>query len=251
MGLAKRVIPVLLMQNNMLVKGKQYKPSRVVGDIHQAAEIYQLRGVDEMVVIDVGATMYNKPPPVETVRELTEKCFMPITAGGGVQTLTDVRHLLANGADKVLIGTAAYKNDDLVRKAANSFGRQAVVVAVDAIYEGSNWFATIKCGTEILCYSPVAYAQELEYEGAGELIVSAVTHDGMLDGYALDLIRSVANAVNIPVIANCGAGCYDHMHDALTAGASAVAASAMFQWTDCTPHGAAEYLKSKGWETRI
>jgi cyclase len=252
MSLARRIIPVMLTRDGFLVKGKQFNSQRAVGNVMQAAEIYQMRQVDELVVLDVGATARGEPD-AGMIKELTEKCFMPIAAGGGVNCMEHVRKLLANGADKVVIGTAAYKQPHLIRDAARKFGNQAVVVAVDAVYDEncSNWFLTTNCGAETHFYSPVQFARDMEMQGAGELIVTNINNDGMMQGYDLALVRKIAKAVNIPVIANGGCGTYDHMDRALKAGASAVAAGAMFQWTEATPYEAAEYLHGKGWEVRL
>lgn len=252
MSLARRIIPVMLTRDGLLVKGKQFNSQRAVGNVMQAAEIYQMRQVDELVVLDVGATARGYPD-VEMIKNLTERCFMPIAAGGGVNCLEHVRELLANGADKVVIGTAAFKTASLVRDAAKKFGSQAIVVAVDTIYDPncSNWFLTTNCGAETHFYSPVQFAKDMEFHGAGELIVTNVLNDGMMKGYDLGLIRKIAKAVSIPVIANGGCGTYDHMDRALKAGASAVASGAMFQFLDLTPAGAAEYLADKGWEVRL
>lgn len=251
MGLAHRIIPVLLMRDGMLVKGKKFNSQRVVGNIQQAAEIHQARGVDELIVIDVTATLKGREPDTTVIERLTEKCFMPVTAGGGVNCLDHVRNLIKNGADKVVIGTAAYDTPSLINRAADIFGSQAIVVAIDVIYDGFNWCVATRCGSKANFFSPVAFAEAMALRGAGELIVTAVNNDGMLNGYDLGLIRKIAKAVDIPVIANGGCGSYEHMHRALKAGASAVAAGAMFQFLDSTPRGAAEYLSKKGWEVRL
>lgn len=251
MGLAHRIIPVLLMKNGNLVKGKRFNSSRVVGNIFQAAEIHQSRGVDEMLVLDVGATISGKGPNHDLIRMLTDRCFMPITVGGGITSVEHVRILLANGADKVVIGTAAYQDRATVTRCAGKFGSQAISVAIDVLYEDGIWCVATHCGATSHCYSPVAFAKEMEDRGAGELIVTAIRNDGMMAGYDLGLIGKIAKEVSIPIVANGGCGTYEHMHRALKAGASAVAAGAMFQWTDNTPHEAAEYLSAKGWEIRL
>lgn len=251
MSLAHRIIPVLLMRDGMLVKGKKFNSQRVVGNIQQAAEIHQARGVDELIVLDVTATLNMREPNTAMIERLTEKCFMPIAAGGGVNCMEHVRNLIKNGADKVVIGTAAYDDPGFVTRAADKFGSQAIVVAIDVKYDGYNWCVATRCGSESKFYSPVAFAENMALHGAGELIVTCIDNDGMMNGYELGLIRKITKAVDIPVIANGGCGEYEHMHRALKAGASAVAAGAMFQWTDATPRGAAEYLSKKGWEVRL
>lgn len=251
MGLARRIIPVLLMRDSELVKGKMFDSSRVVGHIQQAADIYQARGVDELIVLDVGATLKKRPPDFELIRRLTDSCFMPVAAGGGIRNIRHVRDLLANGADKVVIGTCALTRRHLVAQCADKFGSQAITVAVDCRYDGHGWFVTSRCGTETWCWSPVDFAKEMERQGAGELIVTGILNEGMMGGYDIPLIRKIAKEVSIPVIANGGCGSYEHMHKALKAGADAVAAGAAFQFLDMTPRGAAEYLAAKGWETRL
>lgn len=251
MSLTKRIIPVLLTRDGMLVKGKQFNSARVVGNVQQAAEIHQAREVDEMLVLDVGATRCHQTPDYGMVKRLTEKCFMPIAVGGGIRTIEHVRALLANGADKVVLGTVAMDDPKLIRTLADKFGSQAVVVAIDAVCEGNGWCITSRCGSETHFYSAVAFAKAMERAGAGELIVTNIKNDGMLRGYDIGLIKAIAKEVNIPVIANGGCGSYEHMHRALAAGASAVAAGAFFQWSDCTPLGAAQYLADKGWEVRL
>lgn len=251
MSLAHRIIPVLLKRGSYLVKGKQFDSSRIVGNVYQAAEIHQARGVDEMIVLDVAATMQGMEPDYEAVKLLTKKCFMPITVGGGIKHIDHVRKLLASGADKVVIGTGVFDDHTLIQKCARKFGSQAIVVAVDAMYDGFNWQITSRCGSLTHFYSAAAFALDVENWGAGELIVTGVKNDGMMQGYDLGLIRKISKAVGIPIIANGGCGTYKHMHNALKAGASAVAAGALFQWTDATPHEAAEYLAEKGWEMRL
>lgn len=251
MGLAHRIIPLLLMHNGHLVKGKQFNSARIVGNAFQAAEIYQSRGVDEMIVIDVAATIRGSEPNIYDIRRLTDKCFMPITAGGGIKTIDHVRDLLANGADKVLIGSAAIDDPSLVLKCARKFGSQAITVAVDVRRYGSTSFITSRCGSSEHTCDPVEFAKDMERRGAGELVVTCINNEGMMLGYNIKLIKDIAKAVDIPVIASGGAGEYEHMHRALKAGASAVAAGSLFQFTDCTPKGAAEYLAKKGWEVRL
>lgn len=251
MSLARRIIPVMLTRGGKLVKGQQFCSNRVVGNVRQAAEIHQMREVDELVILDVEATARGLGPDVKTIKELTESCFMPIAAGGGVSSMDHIHDLLANGADKVVIGTAAFNDPKLIKEASAKFGAQAIVVSVDAKFEDGHWFLTTDCGKETHFYSPVAFAMHMELHGAGELLVTSVTNDGMMQGYDLGLIKRISQIVSIPVIANGGCGTYDHMHRALRAGASAVAAGAMFQWTEATPQGAAEYLHEKGWEVRL
>jgi cyclase len=248
MPLAKRIIPTLLARGDKLVKGIRFDSTRIVGHVQQAVEIYQVRGVDELVILDVAATREGRGPDINLVKRLAENCFMPLAIGGGVCTLHDIHALLNAGADKVMIGTAALNDPKLIYDAAKRFGSQAIVVSIDV---GRDKRVTSHYGTVTHTHpTPVEYAKFLETQGAGEILLQAVERDGTMQGYDLTLIREISGAVSLPVIASCGCGTYEHMHEAIQAGADAVAAGAMFQWADATPGEAAEYLAKKGIEVR-
>jgi cyclase len=218
MALAVRIIPTLLTRGRQLVKGQRFN-------------IYQARGVDELILLDIGATPTGCGPDLELVSRLTEQCFMPLTVGGGVKTLKDVRGLLVAGADKVAIKTEV----GLISIASAAVGRQAIVAAVD--YRNGE--------------DTVERCVNLEQMGAGEILLTSIDREGIMEGYDLNMIKAVSDAVSIPVIAHGGCGTYAHMLEAIKAGASAVAAGAMFQFSDNTPRGAAEYLAAKGIEVRL
>lgn len=245
--LAHRIIPVMLHRGSALVKGKQFNSWRTVGHAEQAVAIYQARGVDELIYLDIGATPEKRGPDLEMVRRLTAKCFMPITVGGGVRSIVDVRALLEAGADKVAICTATMESAGIVIEIASTVGSQAVVVAID-VRDGVVW---TDCGTRVRGPDPVRWAKEQTMYGAGEIMLTNMDREGMMVGYDLDLIRAVSNAVDVPVIAHGGCGTYEHMAEAIRAGASAVAAGSMFQFTDQTPRGAAQYLSQHGIEVRL
>jgi len=192
-----------------------------------------MRGVDELCILDIGATPEGRGPDLDLVRELSEACFIPLTVGGGVRSVDDANNLLRAGADKVAVKTAYWIIPELSRK----FGAQAVVAAVD--YHAHDRDSALR---DVL---------NLALAGAGEVMLTAMDREGMLVGYDTELIRQVSDSVNIPVIAHGGCGTYDHMLQAVRAGASAVAAGAMFQFTDNTPAGAAEYLHDHGVEVRL
>lgn len=235
--LARRIIPTMLGRNGALVKGTGYNAWRSVGSILQAARVYTTRGVDELCYLDIGATPEGLDPDFDLVEKLTAKMFCPITVGGGIKTIDHIRKLLARGADKVVIGSAATENPRLVSQAAKAFGSQAIAVSVD-----------VKTGeTEKACHQAAAMA----WGGAGEILLNCTDRDGTMDGYDIETIRAVAATVDVPVIASGGCSGYDDMHEAILAGASAVAAGALFQFTDATPRCAAEYLHSKGIEVRL
>lgn len=246
--LAKRIIPTLLVRGHQLVKGERFKSWRSVGVAEQAARIYARRGVDELCLLDIAATPAGTGPDFDMVLRMTDGNFCPVSVGGGIRHLDDVRDLLNAGADKVVLGTHAFHNPRLVRDIARKFGSQALCVAID--YAGGR--IVTHCGAkEFAGGDDVArFAALMQSCGAGELLLTSVDRDGMMAGYDLDMIRAVSSAVDIPVIAAGGCGTYEHMFEALQAGADAVASGAMFLFSDATPAGAAEYLAAKGIECK-
>lgn len=210
--------------------------------------LLERRDIDELIILDIAATRNNRSPRFDAVRHLCENLFCPATVGGGVKHINDVTRLLKNGADKVSIGTAATENPQLISDAAAKFGSQAVVVSIDATSAGR---VRTRCGSKEAGYAAVDLAAEVERRGAGEILLTSIDRDGMLDGYDLDLIRDVAAAVSIPVIACGGCGEYRHMQQAFEAGAHAVASGAMFQFTDTTPKEACRYLHERGVAVRL
>lgn len=247
MALATRIIPQLLCRGRSLVKGKQYKSWRSVGMASQAVRIHQLRQVDELLLLDISATPEGRGPDLGLVRELADVCFSPLSVGGGVKSIEDIRSLLNNGADKVVIGTAAIDDPDFLSRACDSFGSSTIVAAVDVLVGN----VMKRCGKDGVDTGPLATAIKLAGAGVGEILLTDIEREGMMDGYNLDLLGSVSSVVNIPVIASGGCGIYDHMKQAIDSGASAVASGSMFQFTDMTPAGAAEYLNTSGYEVRI
>jgi imidazole glycerol-phosphate synthase subunit HisF len=240
--LKTRVIPTLLHKDFGLVKGLQFDSRRAVGSPMQAVKVYNLRNVDELAFLDVTATAEGRGPDFELIDELADECFMPLAVGGGVRTLADVRGLLAVGADKVLIGTAALEDATLVNEAADRFGAQCVVVSIDT--RGDEVWS--HSGTRPTGRPVVEVAEEMAGRGAGEILLQSIERDGMMEGYDLERIRAVSDAVSVPVIASGGAGTFAHMADALDHGATAVAAASMFHFTEQTPMEAKEFLRSHG-----
>lgn len=241
--LAKRIIPTILTRGRTLVKGIAFDSWRSVGVTAQAVRIHSMRGVDELVLLDIAATSEHRGPDLTLIRELAEVCFMPLTVGGGIRTIKDATDVLRAGADKVVVRTAG---PSAANKIANALGCQAVVAAIDVT---SLDYAAAPASKALQAVT-VAKAKEWEQAGAGEIMLTRCEREGTMMGYDLDLLRAVAQAVSIPVIANGGAGTYEHMAQAIEAGADAVAAGAMFQFSDCTPKGAAKYLQERGIEVR-
>lgn len=248
MPLATRVIPSILCRRRQQVKGTRFQSWRSVGLAAQAVRVHQQRGVDEVCLLDVGATPEGRGPDLGLVEELAEVMFAPLSVGGGIKHINDVRALFRAGADKVVIGTAGVK---LIAEVAGIVGRQAVVAALDVKREGGEWVPHVECGKRSLHGNAAVYAQMLERAGAGEILLTSIDREGTMEGYDLALIEKVAKAVDIPVIAHGGCRDYADMADAIHAGASAVAAGALFQFTDSTPREAAKALADYGIEVRL
>lgn len=243
-----RIIPVLLHKGHQLIKGKGFNSWRNVGHALQAIRVYQNRNVDELMVIDIEATDREKGPDFKLVESYADECMMPLTVGGGIRDVSDIRHLIKRGADKVLIGTQAYLDPYLVNKASERFGAQAITISIDYRDDGYVYINSGKVKTD---RKAVEYAEDLQDRGAGEILLNSIPRDGELCGYDLGMIKAVSDAVTIPVIACGGCGTYDHMAEALRHGAHAVAAGAMFQFTEATPSGAAKHLKTDGFSVRM
>lgn len=251
--LKARIIPTLLYRDYGLVKGTQFDSRRQIGGAMQAIKVYNRRNVDELMFLDVAASLADREPDYALIDELADECFMPMTVGGGVRTVDHVRGLLAVGADKVAINTAAVLDPGLIRAAADRFGSQCVVASID-VCRSSDGGVTVwtRSGTRPTGLEPVALARGVEALGAGEILLTSIDRDGTMKGYDLDVVASVAAAVSIPVIASGGAGTYEDMALALRqARASAVAAGAMFHFTQQTPMEAKRYLGERGVPVRV
>lgn len=243
-----RVIPTLLWKNVGLVKGVGFNSWRRVGSVLPAIKVYNTRDVDELVFMDIAASEEKKSIDEELISDFSSDCFVPLTVGGGITTIEQVTRLLRAGADKVLINTTAYVNPDLIEKIAHQFGSQCVVVGIDAKRIRSDKYVSFshagKINTE---KNPIEWAKLIADKGAGEIIITSIDRDGTMQGYDLNLVESIVNVVDIPVIASGGAGTYQHMCDViLNSGASAVAAASMFHFTEQTPRGAKCALDAAG-----
>lgn len=236
--LTRRVIPVILARGQEAVKGTAFNSWRSVGQLRQAIRVYEMRQVDEVVFLDIAATPAGRGPDIAFVKDFAGEFFCPVAVGGGVSTIEHFRDLLAAGADKVVINTAAVIKPDLITEASRKFGAQAVTVSIDVRSETVH----THCGNHDTGLDPVAWAREVEARGAGEILLNRVERDGTLEGYDLELVQAVASAVSIPVVACGGAGELVHFREGLAAGAHAAAAAAIYHFTDVTPADVAEYL---------
>lgn len=246
-----RVIPTLLWKQFGLVKGVGFNSWRRVGPVLPAIKVYNQRDVDELVLVDIIANQSNDDPDFESIDEFGQDCFVPLTVGGGITNISQVQRLLRAGADKVSINTAAYANPKLLTDVANRHGVQCVVASIDVKKNDGNWRCFSHAGKVDTGQDAVTWARELEDRGAGEILITSIDRDGTMQGFDLPLIDAIVNAVNIPVIASGGAGCYQDFVDAVKlGGASAVAAASMFHFTEQTPAGAKSALAAAGIQIR-
>jgi imidazole glycerol-phosphate synthase subunit HisF len=248
-----RVIPTLLFKDVGLVKGVAFDSWRRVGSAMQAVKVYNMRQVDELMFVDITATPDDRPPDFASVDDLADECFMPMTVGGGVRTVEDVRRLLRVGADKVSVNTAAVETPGLIREAADRFGSQCVVVSVDyRRHPGGRLEVYTHCGTRATGIDPVELARKAEQLGAGEILLTSIDRDGTMQGYDVEATRRVSRVVSVPVIAAGGAGTYADMAEVLREGeASDVAAASIFHFTQQTPLEAKRYLAAEGFRVRL
>ncbi|MDQ8021290.1 MAG: imidazole glycerol phosphate synthase cyclase subunit [Moraxellaceae bacterium] len=241
----KRVIPVLLLKDGRMVKGRQFKDYRDTGDPKSAVRIYNAQDADELVFLDIQASLQSRGALVEIVRNAATESFMPLTVGGGVTSTDDVRELLRAGADKVVITTAAVKQPGLIRAAAEMFGAQCVVAGIDYRGSGADARVWLHCGTEETSHHPVALAKSFAEQGAGEIFLNSIDRDGCMEGYDLEMAAQVADAVPVPVIVCGGAGHFMHLAEALQQTAvSAVACASLFHFGDNNPIRARSYLRN-------
>lgn len=249
--LKTRVIPTLLWKNIGLVKGIGFDSWRIVGTVLPAIKVYNARQVDELIIVDILATKENSQIDLEVLRDFSAECFVPLTVGGGIKNIEDVRKILCAGADKVSVNSALYKNPELVSEIAGKFGSQCIVASIDAKKINGKYECFSHSGTQSTGKEASQWAKQLEELGAGEILITSIEKDGTMEGYDLELIKMITDAVKIPVIASGGAGNYEHMYQAISkAKASAVASASMYHFTQQTPLEAKKYLASKGISVR-
>ncbi len=227
--LIPRVIPMLLMRNGGLVKTVRFEKAKYVGDPINAVRILNEKEVDEIVFLDIGATPSGIGPDFELLENIASEAFMPFGYGGGINTVAHIKALYSLGVEKIVLNSVVGHNPGFVEQAASIAGSSGVVVSMDVRRNWLGKHSVFTCSGKVdIKRDPVAHAQEMERLGAGELIINSIDHDGMMNGYDLHLIKRMAEAVSIPVVAAGGAGCLEHFREAVMQGAAAVAAGSLF-----------------------
>jgi len=253
--LKTRVIPILLFKdpNIGLVKSVQFDWLRTVGNPINSARVYNSRNVDELIFLDIGARRDNRLINYKAVNDIFKECFMPLTVGGKIETIEDVRKLLLIGADKISINTATIERPELISEIANSYGSQCVVVSIDAKKSPEGKYL-VYCngGQKKTNLSPDLWAKQAEKLGAGEILITSIDRDGTRQGYDIQLIKNITNAVKIPVIAAGGAGSPDHFVEAVNkAAANALAAASIFHFTQFTPNSIKQKMRQANIPVRL
>ena len=250
----KRIIPCLDIKDGRVVKGINFVNLRDAGDAAEVAAAYDKAGADEVVFLDITASADSRSTQLEWVRQVASKVFIPFTVGGGIRTVDDFKILLREGADKISINSAAIMNPQLISDAADKFGSQCVVVAIDAKRraDGSGWNIYKNGGRVDMGMDAVEWAMKAEKMGAGEILLTSMDGDGTKEGYDIELTKAISSVVKIPVIASGGAGTLEHFHEALTdGGAEAALAASLFHYKELEIRQVKEYLRDKGVAVRL
>jgi cyclase len=250
--LAKRIIPCLDVSGGRVVKGVQFVELRDAGDPTEIARVYDREGADELCFLDITASHEQRDIILDVVARTAEQVFMPLTVGGGINKLQDIRNLLNAGADKVSINTAAVHRPDFVREAAEMFGSQCIVVAIDAKRVNSHWEVFTHGGRNPTGLDACEWAHRMENYGAGEILLTSMDRDGTKSGYDVELTRAITDLVAVPVIASGGVGSLEHIYDGLKqGGASAALAASIFHYHEYSIAECKQYLHARGISVRL
>jgi len=250
--LKNRIIPCLDVKNGRVVKGINFVDLKDAGDPVEQAKKYSESGADEICFLDITASNENRETIFDVVKRTSENCFVPLTVGGGVRSLEDIKRLLVSGADKVSINTAAVNNENLIKESSKKFGSQCIVVAIDAKKKNDKWEIYTHGGRTETGINAIAFAKKMEKNGAGELLITSMDRDGTQKGYDIKLISEIEKNVNIPIIASGGVGNLEHLFEGIKYGkASAVLAASIFHYGKYSIMDAKKYLNSKKIAVRI
>jgi cyclase len=249
--LCKRIIPCLDLRDGRVVKGINFVNIKDAGDPVELCTKYAREGADEIVLLDINASWKEKSPSIETIDKITDNVFVPITVGGGINTVEDMKSILRAGADKISINSSAVRNPELISEGAKYFGSQCIVVAIDAKKIGDDYFVFVKGGRENTGLNAVEWAKKAEELGAGEILLTSMETDGVRNGFDLDITKRIADSVNIPIIASGGAGEFVHFKEAAEIGADGLLAASLFHYEIMSINSVKQYLKKEGIEVRL
>ncbi|HVG54555.1 MAG TPA: imidazole glycerol phosphate synthase subunit HisF [Vicinamibacterales bacterium] len=250
--LTKRIIACLDVRDGQVVKGVQFQQLRHAGDPAELARRYNVEGIDEVVVLDITATLESRQALAKTINAVAHEIFLPLTVGGGIRTEDDAAAAIDAGADKVSLNTAALRNPELITTLARRYGSQAVLVAIDAKRQGDGFGVFVRSGTTDAARDAVEWARQAESRGAGEILLTSMDRDGTKAGFDCDLTAAVSDAVDIPVIASGGAGTFEHFNDVFTRGrADAALAASIFHYAESSVSDLKQYLRAHGVPVRL
>ena len=250
--LSARVIPCLDVDNGRVVKGVKFKEIRDAGDPVLVAKAYEEQGADELVFLDITASSDDRNTMIDVVRKTAETCFMPLTVGGGIRNVQNIREMLLAGADKVSLNTAAILNPNIINEASEKFGNQCIVVAIDAKQKGKCWSVYTHGGRKITQLDAIEWAKEVVDRGAGEILLTSMDRDGTKEGYDIDLTSAISESVDVPVIASGGVGNPTHMAEGINLGkASAVLVASIFHFGEFTISETKSVMKQHGIPVRF
>jgi imidazole glycerol-phosphate synthase subunit HisF len=250
--LSKRIIACLDVRDGQVVKGVQFQQLRHAGDPGELARRYNVEGIDEVVVLDITATLESRQALARTINAVAQEIFLPLTVGGGIRSEDDAAAAIDAGADKVSLNTAALKSPELITTLARRYGSQAVIVAIDAKRQGNGFGVFVRSGTTDAARDAVEWARQAESRGAGEILLTSMDRDGTKAGFDCEMTAAVSDAVDIPVIASGGAGTFDHFTDVFTRGrADAALAASIFHYAESSVSDLKRYLRQHGIPVRL
>ncbi len=246
----KRIIPTLLWSDNNLVKGVNFKDRRQVADMLTSIKIFNIRDVDEIIILDIDSTNLNKTPDLNSIIDFSKNISVPFTYGGGIKSFQDALDVLKSGADKVSLNSELYNDISILNKISKHTGSQSIVASVDFKKIDEKFRCVSNSGQKIHEINPIDFCKLCQDHGCGELLINAIDREGTMSGYDLEMIEKIRSNVSLPIIASGGAGSYQDMFDAFTKDISAVSASSIFSFTELTPTGAKKFLKKKKIDVR-
>lgn len=250
--LKRRIIPIQLLMNGRLVKSKRFADWRDVGDPVKSSAVYNSQYADELIFLNIARDRTSLQPLADLMQKVSQECFMPLSVGGGIRSFEAAAYLIQNGADKVVINSAAYKDRELISRVADRYGTQAVIVAIDAKRDGGGYAIASNCARQEEGATLTAHIEVCEAAGAGEILIQSVDQDGTMEGFDLDLLRLVCSVASVPVIGCGGSGQYNHLKEAfLDTEVSALACGSLFNFSDSNPMRAKAFLSNYGLQFKV